>query len=225
VCENADGAPKSGKGKSIVRALRITVGYARSDLDFRSPGVVFSLIQWEFSQPLDRLRKIAQRPASVGFLTVNALLKIEILLPGSAKNGRSIAERLRHLYLANDVRVQFLNIFGRNPPLCVVCSAHLMHFVSISELLTDSKAGNEPLSTVPRIPSLSDFCCVLFIRHRIKDRLLRKPRRPSEILTFPNQLQLSLANRSKHFHRLFIRQCSGLDANLHDALGFGPFIP
>ena len=84
------------------------------------------------------------------------------------------AELVNNLDLADDVRVEVVQIFGRNPQLQDCAATGLLNRVASHEVTLDLKSRYVPSAVVLNVPVSRDLDCVVLVEDRIEDRLLWK---------------------------------------------------
>lgn len=81
-------------------------------------------------------------------------------------------------------------------------SAYDLAFVAVHELLPNLESRYEAPTVLAHVPLLRDLSCVLLIRHRVEDRLLREARWLALETGFSNQLKLLWPGRPEEGHGL-----------------------
>src|SRR5215467_8643066 len=79
---------------------------------------------------------------------------------------------------ADDVGVEFRQVFGWYPILQDRAAAHLVELIAVDEGPPDTEAGHVAAAGVHHSPRAGDLRGVVLVQHRIEDRLLRQPRWP-----------------------------------------------
>src|SRR5580765_7850969 len=79
---------------------------------------------------------------------------------------------------ADDVTVEIIEAFGRNPVLNDGLTADLLHVVLVEVRLLDVEPRDIANATSLNVPVPRDLGCVVLVEYRIEDRLTRQPRRP-----------------------------------------------
>ncbi len=100
-----------------------------------------------------------------------------------------------HFNDANDVVIEFIQLIGWYPPLCVMSAAYLLNGVPIHKFFFDLKSGNESTSIRFDVPVSSDLYGILLVRDRVKDWLLREPWWPGLVAALGDQLDFFRASR------------------------------
>ncbi len=107
------------------------------------------------------------------------------------------AECVDNLDRANDVPVERIQVFGRDPILEMIAPTHLLHFVTIEKRCIDIKAGYETKARrLSRIPITRDLHGLRFREHGIENRLFRKSRRKRAKLQRFDQIEFASTNRT-----------------------------
>ena len=102
------------------------------------------------------------------------------------------------------MRIKFGQRLCRHPQFLMYVIANGMHFKLRTVGIVNLKTRHVP-KTVSGfcIPFFRDLTGVLFVQHRIKDRLLRQSRRELLIAAFMDQFKFGCANRSVQYHSLY----------------------
>ena len=107
---------------------------------------------------------------------------------------------------ANDVCIEVVQIFSRDPILEMLAPTHLLHFVTIEKRCIDIKARYEARTTrFASVPVTSDLHGVRLIDHGIEYRLLRKARRECAEFQRFDQIKFGFTNRTIQRNDVHVR--------------------
>ncbi len=91
---------------------------------------------------------------------------------------------------ANDLTVELLQVFCRDPILLVDSTSYLMNFIAAQKVTPHPKARDIARVAISRVPLARYLGRVLLIEHRIEDRLPEEPRGKGGPPTFLDQRKL-----------------------------------
>ena len=80
---------------------------------------------------------------------------------------------------SNDILVEFLQVFGGNPPLGVMVAAHFVDNITVHEAFLHREPCHITDAALRHIPLDRNLAGIFFVGHGIKDRLLGQARRPA----------------------------------------------
>src|SRR4051794_12954452 len=76
----------------------------------------------------------------------------------------------------DNISIELCEFLRRNPQFFVRRRTDDLHWITFQKLGVDLKARDKTRAVVFGVPVASDLCRVIFVEHRIEDRLLRQPR-------------------------------------------------
>src|SRR5258708_39754408 len=115
------------------------------------------------------------------------------------RTDRLVLKLSNHFDFADDVAVELVELFSRNPVFLVSTTADGPGFITIPKRLSYTKACDITTFRIVIfcVPIPSYLHRVLFIHYRIENRLFRKSWRKCLVLAFPDQFQFLLAHWAK----------------------------